>query len=319
MTEVVSGLSGKPPWNLRIMARILICGTLAYDDIGTFAAPWSATTRNVKLDQLHRRFGGCAMNIAYNLAGLGHQAVPLVYAGDDYWGRYARHVSASGISDAGIFGIAGTPSARGIVLTGPDGVQFTAFYPGPSGLERWQQDLEELLTGPPFDAAIVAPDLPEKMSGYTLRLRGLPLVVWCPGQYAEMLTPTHIAAALEGTQLLVVNRHEWQALCAQLTAEHICDRVPRVVITDGPRPVTILPERIAVPVPEPSARAALDPTGCGDAFVAALASALLAQADAPAAVTAGVHMAARCLAFRGAQTHVPKAATARASETLKKR
>lgn len=290
------------------MGRILICGTLAYDDIGTFTSPWSASTRNVKLDRLDRRFGGCAMNIAYNLAGLGHYAVPFAYAGDDYWGDYARHVAAAGISEAGIFGIPGTPSARGIVLTGSDGVQFTAFYPGPSGLDRWQTDLDELLTGPPYDAAIIAPDLPQKMSGCARRLSALPLVVWCPGQYAEMLTAIEIEATLHAAHLLVVNRHEWQALRDRLPEERICQQVARVVITDGPLPVTILPGQISVAVPDPSHGSRHDPTGCGDAFVAALTSALLAQSDIATAVAAGIDLAGRCLACRGAQSHAPGAA-----------
>jgi adenosine kinase len=285
------------------VARILICGSLAYDDLGEFATPWSGTTRNVKLDRLDRGFGGCAMNIAYNLAGLGHQAVPLVYAGDDYRGDYARHVTEAGISEAGIFAIPGTPSARGIVLTGSDGVQFTAFYPGPSGLGRWREDLDELLTGPSFAAAIIAPDLAEKMVGAANRLRHLPLVVWCPGQYAELLARDDIESALGAIHLLVVNRHEWQALCVHVAPERVLEQVGRVVVTDGPQPVMVLPERTLVVVPAEPDVSYQDPTGCGDAFVAALVSRLLAEAEITAAVAAGVELASRCLACRGAQSH----------------
>jgi adenosine kinase len=286
------------------VARILICGSLAYDDLGFFATHWSSTTRNVKLDRLDRSFGGCAMNIAYNLAGLGHQAVPLVYAGDDYRGAYARHVTEAGVSEAAIFAIPGTPSARGIVLTGSDGVQFTAFYPGPAGLGRWRDDLEELLTGAPFAAAIIAPDLPEKMAGCAQRLRDLPLVVWCPGQYAELLGAADIEAALDASHLLIVNRHEWLALSAQVAPERLLERVGRVIITDGPQPVTLLPEGTQVPVPADGSAARRDPTGCGDAFAAALVSALMAGAEPAAAVAAGIGLAGRCLACRGAQSHI---------------
>lgn len=285
------------------MPRILISGTLAYDDIGTFATPLTAATRNIKLDRLDRAFGGCAMNIAYNLAGLGDQPVPFVYTGNDYSGAYAHHVARCGISEAGIFSIPGTPSARGIVLTGVDGAQFTAFYPGPSGLDRWAGDLEQVIAGEPLEAVIIAPDLPEKMAGCATRLAHLPWRVWCPGQYAELLDRETIVAVLRACSLLVVNRHEWQALCERLPAQTIRGSVERIVITDGPRPVELLPDNARVAVPAAPAAAALDPTGCGDAFVAALTSSLAHGAGLPAAVEAGIGLAGRCLASRGAQSH----------------
>jgi adenosine kinase len=285
------------------MARILVCGTLAYDDIGSFASPLSAGTRNVKLDRLDQGFGGCAMNIAYNLAGLGHRPVPFVYAGDDYSGEYARHVAETGISEAGIFRMASTPSARGIVLTGSNGAQFTAFYPGPSGLERWSRDLDAVLADEPFDAAILAPDLPEKMTGCAGRLATVPLKVWCPGQYAELLRRSEIEPVVAAVDLLVVNRHEWQALVSQVPATDLLAAVAQVIITDGANPVELLPGGSRVAVPKLDASARVDPTGCGDAFVAALTSALLGGSRPEAAVAAGVSLAARCLGRRGAQSH----------------
>jgi adenosine kinase len=285
------------------MARILVCGTLAYDDIGTFDTPLSPGTRNVKLHRLDRVFGGCAMNIAYNLAGLGHHPVPFVYAGDDYSGDYARHVAASGISEAGIFRIPGTPSARGIVLTGSDGAQFTAFYPGPSGLERWQRDLDGVLSEGSFDAAILAPDLPEKMTGCARRLAGVPLTVWCPGQYAELLERADIEPVLDGSDLLVVNRHEWQALCSRIAAAEIHARDVQVIVTHGPDAVELLPGGATVAVPTLAPDRIVDPTGCGDAFVAALTGALLSAAPPNAAVAAGARLAGCCIAWRGAQSH----------------
>lgn len=288
------------------MARVLVCGTLAYDDIGVFDAPLDAGTRNVKLHRLDRGFGGCAMNIAYNLAGLGHRPVPFVYAGDDYAGEYARHVTRAGISESGIFRIGGTPSARGIVLTGSDGQQFTAFYPGPSGLDRWADDLDDLLAGSrcggeAFEAAILAPDLPVKTSGCAARIRGPALRIWCPGQYAELLTEADLDTPLDWCNLLVVNRHEWRALGRLADAAGIERRVGRVVVTDGAGPVEIRPDGLTVAVPE--VPHPVDPTGCGDAFVAALAAVLLEGGGLARAVTAGAGLAGRCLITRGAQAH----------------
>ncbi len=299
------------------MARILVCGTLAYDDIGAFDSPFHADTRNVKLNSLHRGFGGCAMNIAYNLAGLGHRPVPFVYAGDDYSGDYARHVAAAGISEAGIFRISGTPSARGIVLTGCDGVQFTAFYPGPSGLDRCARDLEAVLADEAFDAAIVAPDLPEKMALCAARLDAVALRLWCPGQYAELLSAAQIEPMLTHCDVLVANAHEWQALCRHVDPDRLLSGRVRAIVTHGADPVELLPAgplaaasltstRIPVPPLAPDAR--VDPTGCGDAFVAALVSELIAGTTPESAIAAGIRLAGRCMRWRGAQYHPVRAA-----------
>lgn len=285
------------------MARILICGTLAYDDIGEFDSPWASGIRNVKLTRLDRGFGGCAMNIAYNLAGLGHEAVPFAYAGEDYSGDYARHVARAGISEAGLFRIGGTPSARGIVLTGHDGVQFTAFYPGPSGHGRWASDLDRLIATNRFDALVVAPDLPEKMTGCARRGRAIPLRIWCPGQYAETLQAQALQATAESVDLLVANTHEWQALTRQVPAAALLDGGRRAVVTDGPGPITLLPDQTRVPVPVVPSAEVQDPTGCGDALVAGLAGALLDGAPLAHAVAAGAALAGHCLRHRGGQRH----------------
>jgi adenosine kinase len=286
------------------VARVIICGTLAYDDIGHFDGPLTAHTRNVKLTRLERGFGGCAMNVAYNLRHLGHEPVPFVYAGDDYSGEYAGHVARAGISEAGIFRIPGTPSARGIVLTGSDGAQFTAFYPGPSGHDRWQRDLGELLACADFDGAVLAPDLPEKMSGCAAEMDGIGLRIWCPGQYAELLDGGDINAPLDWCNLLVVNRHEWHSLARHVPEAELECRAGRVVITDGAGAVTLLPDHQSIAVAR-VAGGAQDPTGCGDAFVAALTATLLEGHGLTSAVRAGIALAARCLACHGAQSHRP--------------
>lgn len=292
------------------MARVLICGTLAYDDIGEFDSALAPHTRNVKLTRLHRSFGGCAMNIAYNLAGLGHETLPFVYVGDDYAGGYARHVAARGISETGIFHLPGTPCARGIILTGSDGAQFTAFFPGPSGATRWQADIQGLLGGPmagSVDAAVIAPDVPEKMRGCARLLRDLPLSIWCPGQYAELLEPEDVRATVDAVDLIIANRHEWAALCRRVVPVHLLDAGRRAFVTDGPGPVEILPEGARVPVPaapETAApEAAHDPTGCGDAFAAGVVHGLLAGWSAAGAAALGIRLAGLCLRERGAQTH----------------
>ena len=98
------------------MTSILVCGSLAFDDIGFFDQRLSADTRNVKLTRLYRAFGGCAMNIAYNLKRLGDEPLPFAYVGDDYVPEYQAHLLRLEISQKGIRKVPDTLSSRGIVL-----------------------------------------------------------------------------------------------------------------------------------------------------------------------------------------------------------
>jgi adenosine kinase len=281
------------------MARILICGTLAYDLIGRFSGRLEARTRNVKLDSLVHRFGGCAMNMAYNLHQLGHEPVPLVYAGDDFAPDYQRHLAGLDITMDGIIPVPGINCARGLILSDTDGAQFTAFYPGPTGLERLHEDLA-VFASVDYDGLIIAPDLPEKMLACAGALGGTKLRVWCPGQYAEMLSATGARETLGSVDILIANRHEWDALCRRLPAAEISRQLDEVVITDGPHPVTALHRQLVMPVPQ---TLAVDPTGCGDAFAAALVATLLEGEDLAEAVRAGISQASLCLGTHGSQQH----------------
>ncbi len=292
--------------------RILVCGTLAFDLIGSSVDALDGGLRNVKLSGITTGFGGCAMNMAYTLRLLGHAPVPLAYVGDDF-GPYARHLDRLGIDRSALFPVPGASCGRGITLTDRSERQFSAFHPGPSGLDRLDRDLREALAAHAFDAAVLAPDLPEKMLAAARLLTHVPLRVWCPGQYAEQLDAATLGAMLPLVDVLIVNRHEWRVL---LRARRLLghgptrQRMPRVVITRGPLSVCVfVPDGghrsrfIRVPVPPVAATAAVDPTGCGDAFTAALTATLAAGDELPDAVRAGIAMARACLCSAGAQAH----------------
>jgi len=285
------------------MARILVCGTLAYDIIGRCDTPLGASPHNVKLERIDEGFGGCAMNIAYSLKGLGHEPVPLVYVGDDYEPGYSTHVRRQGITEVGIVREPGARSPRGIVLTGSDGAQFTAFYPGPSGLDRVATDVRRLTGARGFDAAIFATDLPAKTLACANALADVPLRVWCPGQYAEHWSAELLHALIDRVDLVVVNRDEWQSLRARLPGPLQPARPIRLVVTQGPRPVLAIPDGLRVPVPAVDPARQIDPTGCGDAFVAALTAVLTEGLPLGDAVRAGIALARRCLGQLGAQRH----------------
>ncbi|MCZ6459998.1 MAG: PfkB family carbohydrate kinase [Gammaproteobacteria bacterium] len=285
------------------MADIIVTGTLAQDDVGFFDSVFTADVRNVKLHTIYRDFGGCAMNIAYNLKLLGHEPTPFAYVGDDYAGDYQAHVIRAKINESGLMLCPGNSGARGLILTAGDGQQFTAFYPGPDGRDRLATDLQSLIRQQPFDAAVIAPDLPAKMQLCADHLADIPVRIWCPGQYAELLTVDELRAMLSFPNILIVNHGEWQAI--ERLAIQDATLPELIVITAGSSAVTVTvagaDQKVAVPAVATSQQ--IDPTGCGDAFVAGFLHGHLSGLDAGHSATTGIELAAACLRQRGCQRH----------------
>lgn len=88
------------------MARIVVCGSMAYDTIMVFEdrfrehiLPDKIHMLNVAftVPQLRREFGGCAGNIAYGLKQLGSEPVIVATMGEDAQ-PYFNRLEAMGIS-----------------------------------------------------------------------------------------------------------------------------------------------------------------------------------------------------------------------------
>ncbi|HZV94223.1 MAG TPA: PfkB family carbohydrate kinase, partial [Caldimonas sp.] len=116
----------------------LICGSLAFDSIATFPGRFS---EQILPDQLHilnvsflvpelrREFGGCAGNIAYNLAALGGEAVVVAAIGKD-GGGYVERLRSWGVDTAQVREIDASLTAQAFIITDLDNNQITAFHPG---------------------------------------------------------------------------------------------------------------------------------------------------------------------------------------------
>jgi adenosine kinase len=298
----------------RNCARVLVCGTLAYDVIGRTPDRLQPGVRNVKLDGLLEDFGGCAMNIAYTLRQLGHEPVALAYVGDDFAPAYANHLAAADLRTDGLIHVTGARCARGITLTDPHGEQFTAFFPGPTGLDRLAADIEDLCRRETFDAVVLATDLPEKTVAAAAVLHNVPLRIWCPGQYAQHFGPDDAARLIAWADLIILNRFEWRTLYQRLK-RGASERLeaggrtskPGVIVTRGAGSVVIWSPgapRASIPVPTVTSSRQRDPTGCGDALSAGVIAGLLEQLSVTLAVERGVAVAQLCLQESGTQHHL---------------
>ena len=116
----------------------LVCGSLAFDTIATFPGRFAD---QILANQLHilnvsflvptlrREFGGCAGNIAYNLAALGGEPVVLAAVGSD-GDEYLARLRSWGATTEHVRPVADSLTAQAIIITDLDNNQITAFHPG---------------------------------------------------------------------------------------------------------------------------------------------------------------------------------------------
>lgn len=288
-------------------------GAVAYDVIGKTDKVFdnSGPGLNCKVTDQQEFFGGCAGNIAY---GLGLQNVPyllLSAAGSEDFRRYAQHLNHQ---LNGILTVKGANCARANIITDPNGNQFTAFSPGPEiDIDIWNVHLHNQAFES-FDLFICAP-FPAPMMQAALHNAKTKneriATVWVPGQYADGMDANELKTAIEYCDVLIGNAHEIAHIRATLP-----DGLARktVIETNGARPVrAVLTDGNQRTLPTPAVSPVVDPTGCGDAFIAGVAPALLKAMDESVdgdweasinnIVRAGIKHAGYCLTQRGSQTY----------------
>ena len=161
---------------------MLLTGTLAIDHLGDYPGTFAALPRHpginlaVQIDKLARRFGGCAMNIAYSLRLLGEDPAPFVFVGADFGADYAAHLEALRMDSSGITTTAAPHCAHAFLFTDRQGSQFTAFFPGPAVPTDYAARLARFAAAGAFEFAVPAPDLPANMlaAAAALRVAGIP-------------------------------------------------------------------------------------------------------------------------------------------------
>lgn len=288
------------------MSRILVTGTLAIDYTGRYAGRFLDLPRHdginlsIELDRIDRRFGGCAMNIAYGLALLGHDPVPFVFVGDDHDADYAGHLRELGIDRSGIVAVPGaTYSSHAFVFTDRDGNQFTGFYPGPARLPDFSERLAAFAGQHDFDYAVLAPDIAPNMIGAARVLKALEVPFLCdPGQCLTDFTAAEARELVALSREVIVNRFEYETLKAYCGADPAAD-LDRLVVTTGPEGSSCG----EVTVPAAPVTRVVDPTGCGDAYRTGFVHARLRGAPLVEAMRAGACVAAINIETDGTQRH----------------
>jgi adenosine kinase len=289
----------------------LICGSLAFDTIATFPGRFA---QQILPEQLHilnvsflvptlrREFGGCAGNIAYSLSQLGGEPVVMAAVGAD-GGEYLRRIESWGASTAFVRTVEDSHTAQAIILTDIDNNQITAFHPG-------AMQSAHLTAIPSLDAirvAIVAPDGREAMMQHAAQLEAARIpFVFDPGQGLPMFDGAELTGFIGQATWVAVNDYEAQMLCDRVNSslESLSrSHLRGIIVTLGGQGCELWQQGVRTSIPGVTATEVVDPTGCGDAFRAALLYGIERDWPLERCVRLGNRVGAVKIASRGGQNH----------------
>ena len=289
----------------------LICRSFAFDTITTFPGRFS---QQILPDQVHipnvsflvptlrREIGGRAGNIAYSLKQLAGDPLIMAPLGND--GQdYLERVRSWNASTEYIRVVEDSYTAQAIIITDTDNNQITAFHPG----AMQSAHLTPVPRRDDIRVAIIAPDGRDAMLQHAQQLADSRIpFIFDPGQGLPMFDGTELKDFIAKATWVAVNDYEAKMLCER--TGHSLESLSRshlkgVVVTLGAEGCDIWQQGQRTHVPGVKAEQVVDPTGCGDAFRAALLHGLEQGWRLEESVELGNKVGAVKIASRGGQNH----------------
>jgi adenosine kinase len=297
---------------------ILVCGSLAYDNIMVFPdrfkhhiLPEQIHLLNVSflVPELRREFGGCAGNIAYNLKLLGETPYIVATVGDDF-APYRERLERAGLPLDFVCCIPGVFTAQAFITTDLDDNQITAFHPG--AMNHSHQN-----PVPPGRArlGIVAPDGREGMWRHARDFAATRTpFIFDPGQGLPMFSGDDLIAFIDLADYAAFNDYEANLTVERtgLSLERLSERLSALIVTKGGEGSEIWTGGERLVIPAVKAEAERDPTGCGDAYRAGLLYGIAEGLGWRQAGQLAALMGAIKIASHGPQNHCPDQASIRA-------
>jgi len=258
--------------------NVVVTGSIAYDYLMSFPGffkdhilPDQIAKLSVSflVDSMRRQRGGCATNIAYNLALLGERPLVMAAAGQDF-PEYRTWLEAHGVDTAGVVEVPDEFTASFFVSTDRENNQIASFYTGAMA-HAHKLSFRDLRA--PADLAIISPNDPEAMRKYPRECQelGIPYI-YDPSQQVIRLSGDDLRRGLEGSRMLIVNDYEFEMIRNKtgMSEDQVLCCTGALVVTRGSQGSTIWVggQRVDIPVVKP--RCVADPTGVGDAYRAGI-------------------------------------------------
>jgi adenosine kinase len=256
---------------------IVVTGSIAYDYIMSFPGyfrehilPEKIDVLSVSflVDSLKKQRGGCATNIAYNLALLGERPIVMGTVGQDF-ADYRAWLEEHGVDTSGIVAIPDEFTASFFVSTDKAGCQIASFYTGAMSQAGMLSFRDQ---GRHIALTIISPNDPGAMAHYVRECQelGIPYI-YDPSQQIVRLSAEELVEGTRGARLLIVNDYEFEMLKGKtgLSTGDLTG-LTQVIVTQGERGSLILAGDQCLAIPAVPPCRTCEPTGVGDAYRAGI-------------------------------------------------
>jgi adenosine kinase len=290
----------------------LVCGSIAYDTIMVFhdlfrnhILPEQLHILNIAFlaPEMRREFGGCAGNIAYSLKLLGDDPLIMATVGDDA-GPYLERLERLGLSRTHVRRIEGSFTAQAFITTDLDDNQITVFHPGAMSFSHHNR----VSDASDVTLAIVAPDGRDGMLRHAEDLGAARIpFIFDPGQGLPMFSGDEVLHFLDLARYACFNDYEAKLACERTgrSVDELAERLEALIVTRGAEGSRIYVGGRRIEIPCVAPRAAVDPTGCGDAYRAGLLYGVARNWEWEKTGRLAAVMGAVKVASRGGQNHAP--------------
>ena len=291
--------------------NMLVSGSLVHDTIVNFPGKFSDHILPDKIHQLNlsfvtneasESFGGCAGNIAYNLALLGERAMILSSVGRDFT-PYREHLLSHHIDLTFVKEVTGASTCKATAITDMSDNQIFALVLGAmtTPCDFKESDLPE---GEAM--AVIAP-------GNVDDMRRLPEIyrkthtpfMFDPGQQIAVLSSDDLKNGIRGARVVIANDYELSLMSDKTgwREEDILDNATMLVTTLGEEGSRIRTREKIHDIPAAQAEQVVDPTGAGDAYRAGFIAGLIKQWPLETCGRFAATVAAYAVEAQGPQNH----------------
>ena len=291
--------------------NIVLTGSVAYDYLMTFPGYFREYILADKLDHISlsflvdnmvKRRGGIAPNIAYTLALLGGKPQVMATVGEDF-SEYRTHLEKFGVDTSLMKVIPGVFTASFFCNTDRSNAQIASFYPGAMDYAG-ELSFHDLATKP--DWVVISPNSPDSMVKYPQECveLGIPYL-FDPSQQIPRMTAEELRMGVEGASAMMVNDYEYELIKKQtgMQDNEILKNLNFMVITRGEQGATIFADGDQFCTPIVPTEKIIDPTGVGDAFRGGFLTGFSHGLDWDICGKMGALSATYCLEVMGTQEH----------------